>query len=133
MTDPTDCKAMHREHRMEKLEGASEGAPSDPTGPAKVVAAVPTGSPAAAPLPQPDRDASDYDDEVDYEAEGEEEYYDCGMICDRRGNPIGCQDAGSEQCDFECPNRDYLYACLARRSGKQGNTPVRDAAQPRSL
>lgn len=100
---------------------ASEGAMPESTGPAKVVAAVPTGSPASAPFPQPDMDASDYDDDVDYEAEGEEEYYDCGMICDRRGNPIGCQDAGSEQCDFECPNRDYLYACLAKRSGKQGN------------
>lgn len=29
MTDQTDCKAMHREHRMEKLAGASEGAMRD--------------------------------------------------------------------------------------------------------
>jgi hypothetical protein len=42
------------------------------------------------------------------------------MICDRRGNPVGCSSAGTEQCDFECPHRDELYRVLAKKAAKRG-------------
>lgn len=57
----------------------------------------------------------DYDDGLDEE----EEWFDCGMYPGPDGKPIGCSLAGSEQCDFECPQRDYLYACLRARAEKE--------------
>lgn len=33
----------------------------------------------------------------------EEWEFDCHMLVDKRGFPLGCGMAGSEECDFECP------------------------------
>lgn len=47
-----------------------------------------------------DDDRMDLDEEEDFD-------FDCGM--DSSG---GCSMAGSEECDFECPNRDAMIAEL---------------------
>jgi len=44
-------------------------------------------------------------DEFDGEEEDEFDSFDCHMTLDRRGKPLGCGKAGSEECDFECPYR----------------------------
>lgn len=50
-------------------------------------------------------DDDEYDDEV---GDDEEEFpFDCG-----------CSMAGSEECDFECPNRDEMIAQLNRKAKK---------------
>ncbi len=50
-----------------------------------------------------------YDDERDYRHEEDDEPgFDCGWV---RG--VGCQLAGTEECDFECPHRDGNYRGLA--------------------
>lgn len=52
----------------------------------------------------------DFEDEPDdYE---EDFVFDCGWTPDVGG----CQLAGSEDCDFECPNRGAMIADLKRRS-----------------
>jgi hypothetical protein len=54
------------------------------------------------------------DDDSDYPASGrgddwddDEDEFDCGWV---RG--VGCQLAGTEECDFECPFRDENYRGL---------------------
>jgi len=44
----------------------------------------------------PDDEDYGWDDDVDDEPE-----FDCGWVCG-----VGCQLAGTEECDFECPFRD---------------------------
>ncbi len=63
-----------------------------------------------------------YDDEREYREEEEEDYFDCGWV---RG--MGCTEAGSEECDFECPHRRDLEkglrltrARLAKKKAAQG-------------
>jgi hypothetical protein len=54
------------------------------------------------------RDELTDDDFEEYELEEEEdefESFDCHMTLDKRGRPLGCGKAGSEECDFECPWR----------------------------
>jgi hypothetical protein len=51
-------------------------------------------------------DNEGYDDSDDYDEDCEEdefESFDCAMSLDKRGKPLGCGKAGSEECDFECP------------------------------
>jgi hypothetical protein len=45
-----------------------------------------------------------FDDE-DFDVDEDDEDYDCGMLFDEKGRPMGCQLAGSEDCDFDCPYR----------------------------
>jgi len=56
-------------------------------------------------------DYDDFDDGLD--PEEEEDYFDCGWM--REG---GCSLAGTEECDFECPNRDSMIAALNRKVRK---------------
>ena len=45
----------------------------------------------------------------------DEETFDCGIYYEKHGNKMvaaGCSLAGSEDCDFECPNRNALYRSL---------------------
>ncbi len=67
--------------------------------------------------PWDDYDIDDFEDD-------DEEWFDCGWV---RG--IGCQLAGSESCDFECPFRDNNYrglaltrARLAKRAARKEQT-----------
>ena len=55
-------------------------------------------------------DQQDDDDGLD-PSEDEEDYSDCGWT---PGG--GCSMAGSEECDFECPNRDSMIAELNRKA-----------------
>lgn len=49
----------------------------------------------------------DWDDEPDEEYdENEFDYEECGELPAHIGG--GCQLAGTELCDFECPNRDRV-------------------------
>lgn len=52
------------------------------------------------------------EDDGDWD-EDDDEFLDCGW--DSSG---GCSMAGSEECDFECPNRDAMIAELNRRAKK---------------
>lgn len=48
---------------------------------------------------------SDFE-EYELDEPGDEfEEFDCHMALDKRGKPLGCGMAGSEDCDFECPYR----------------------------
>jgi hypothetical protein len=51
----------------------------------------------------------DYDgaDEDDFEGDGEFDF-DCGAMYGPKGEPMGCSMAGSEDCDWECPNREQV-------------------------
>ena len=58
------------------------------------------------------------DGEEDFD---DEEYFDCGIEYMKRGKSwvaVGCSLAGSEECDFECPNRNALYAHLKAESSR---------------
>lgn len=48
-------------------------------------------------------DASEYfdDDRDEFEEDGPDDWEDCGLMPDGQ-----CSMAGSEHCDFTCPNRD---------------------------
>lgn len=61
-----------------------------------------------------DYDPTDFPDDDDGLEGEEEEYFDCGWM--REG---GCSLAGSEECDFECPNRDSMIAELDRRAKRK--------------
>lgn len=54
----------------------------------------------------------DYDEDADdhLEDDEDEEYFDCGW-----SPGGGCSMAGSEECDFECPNRDAMIAELNKK------------------
>jgi hypothetical protein len=54
----------------------------------------------------------EFDDYDDYDEEDEDDMFDCGM--DSSG--LSCSMAGSEDCDFECPNRDAMFARLKQRA-----------------
>ncbi len=51
----------------------------------------------------------DHNDDL-YPSEEDEDYSDCGWT---PGG--GCSMAGSEECDFECPNRYAMIAELNRK------------------
>jgi hypothetical protein len=64
-------------------------------------------------LHEPDAERDDYDDE---DFDDEEEEFDCGAIRDARTHKlVGCGKAGSEECDFECPYHNEMYAEMARQ------------------
>lgn len=52
-------------------------------------------------------DDFDWTEYPDNDEEDDEAFFDCGWV---RG--VGCQLAGTEQCDFECPDRDANYKGL---------------------
>lgn len=59
------------------------------------------------------------DENFDVYDDGDEEWeFDCGIMYDRKGKLIGCSYAGSEDCDFECPNRNAMYQELDKRKKK---------------
>jgi hypothetical protein len=71
-------------------------------------------------LEEYDYDWTEYPDQGDDWDDGEP-WFDCGWV---RG--MGCTKAGSEECDWECPERANLekglrltQARLAKRSKKQ--------------
>jgi hypothetical protein len=96
----------------------------DPSAPHKLTADGPAGageSGGAAPLSAAAQLQDDFPDDLDFEADSDfedEDYYDCGIYCDKRGRPISCSALGSEQCDFECPNRDWLLRSIAQPARK---------------
>ncbi len=51
-----------------------------------------------------DRDP-EFNDEPDFDDEMDEQDFDCGFA-----PGYGCQLAGTEDCDFDCPYRDRLEA-----------------------
>lgn len=53
---------------------------------------------------QADEFTLDYEPDDDYD-EPDEDEFDCGFIPGH-----GCLMAGTEDCDFECPNRDRLLS-----------------------
>ncbi len=57
----------------------------------------------------------DFDDGLD-----EDDEEDWGFECGEDVNG-GCSLAGSEECDFECPNRDAMIARLDRKHKKAGS------------
>ncbi len=70
-------------------------------------------------LEEYDHDWTEYPDQDDKWED--EPYFDCGWVPGH-----GCQKAGSEECDWECPDRANLekglrltQARLAKRSAKQ--------------
>lgn len=46
-------------------------------------------------------DEDEFDDEYGDDEPDEDDWLDCGLMDDGQ-----CMNAGSEQCDFECPYRD---------------------------
>lgn len=51
-------------------------------------------------------DDEDFDDDVEFDGDDEDFEFDCGMVRDvNTGELLGCQLAGSEDCDWECPYR----------------------------
>ncbi len=65
----------------------------------------------------------DYDDWDDGEPD-DDDFYDCGWV---RGQ--GCQLAGSEDCDFECPHRDALYRGIALTRARMAKRAARGKEQ----
>ena len=67
-----------------------------------------------------------YYDEDDYPDDDDEDQFDCGAMRDMNNRMVGCQKAGSEECDFECPYRESVerslraQAAWAKRREKQG-------------
>lgn len=57
--------------------------------------------------PWDDGDDMDWDQSSDGWDDDDEGEFDCGWV---RG--VGCQLAGTETCDFECPHRDDNYKGL---------------------
>ena len=65
-----------------------------------------------------DRYPDEFETSDDYGDEDDEEMFDCGIYYKPHGKKMvaaGCSLVGSEQCDFECPNRDWLFKFLSRR------------------
>jgi hypothetical protein len=54
--------------------------------------------------PQSPTDAADFDDDS-YESDDDEEEddFECGAFINGRFDYAGCQLAGTEDCDWECP------------------------------
>lgn len=65
-------------------------------------------------VPDFDEDDPDFEDSDD---DGDD--VECGMICGRGGRPEGCAMAGTEHCDFVCPNRNFLYESLNKRAKRK--------------
>jgi len=54
----------------------------------------------------------EYPEDEDYSGD-EGDDFDCGMCVDRAtGELLGCQLAGTEQCDWECPYREEFSETL---------------------
>jgi hypothetical protein len=51
-------------------------------------------------------DDADFDDDQDYD--GDEFDFDCGACYGPKGEPLGCQLAGTEECDWDCPYREQV-------------------------
>lgn len=66
----------------------------------------------------PDYDWDEYDEE---EAEFEELVEECGLLPAHLGG--GCQLAGTEHCDFECPFRDHPEWLTGDESPPTSETP----------
>ena len=60
----------------------------------------------------------DYDEDSIEEDEYEEDDFDCGMCIDSDGRLAGCQLAGTEECDWDCPYRRTYEAMMARQAGR---------------
>ncbi len=58
----------------------------------------------------------DFDNQQIDDDAGDEELFDCGFI-----RWEGCSKAGSEECDFECPFSDHLFAQMARIQSRREN------------
>ncbi len=67
--------------------------------------------------------ADDYEDYDGPWDEDDEDYADCGWM---PGG--GCSLAGSEECDFECPNRDSMIAELDKNAKLRKN-PLRPGGE----
>ena len=48
------------------------------------------------------------DDDYDLDDSDGEFDFDCGAMYGMKGEPMGCSMAGSEDCDWECPNRERV-------------------------
>ncbi len=46
------------------------------------------------------------DEEFDDEEFDDDENFDCGMCFDQNGRMLGCELAGTKQCDWDCPYRE---------------------------
>jgi hypothetical protein len=60
----------------------------------------------------------DYDDDYfdEYEDDEEDENFDCGVMRDMNHRMVGCQKAGSEECD-ECPYQADVERSLRAQAG----------------
>lgn len=56
------------------------------------------------------------DEDFDCFDEDDEEYFDCGAMRDIHHRLVGCDKAGSEECD-ECPEREFVERSLRAQAG----------------
>jgi hypothetical protein len=63
-------------------------------------------------------DAEDFEEyDNDNEFDDEEDHFDCGAMRDKNHRLVGCEMAGSEDCDFECPFRETVQRSLRAQAG----------------
>jgi hypothetical protein len=72
-------------------------------------------------------DDPDFDDEQDFDGEDEWDF-DCGAMRDMNHRLTGCEKAGSEECEFECPHRESVERSLRAQAGWDTRRKNRKAA-----